>query len=280
MDKTNIPKSFLKKSQRFRTPFSPEKEIGLWVDRIGESVAERQTPQELRELGLYGAVYVERGSGYFITTSAGKQRVSSGDVLMLFPFEAHCYYPQESWDRKWIVWSGTEAAVLERLGYVKTGRPVVRDADGVFLKTYNKLVPLIRREDAGAVLERKVLLLDLLRTLYANRKEGGGGVKRDEAMANAVAFITKNYREDIPVADLAAEAHLSEAHFRRLFKAYTGRSPSRFIAFVRTARAKELLSEGRPIKEVAPLVGYEDMFYFMKVFKKITGVPPGRFQEM
>ena len=50
-----------------------------------------------------------------------------------------------------------------------------------------------------------------------------------------------------------------------------------FITSLRISRAKQLLAEGKSIKEVAALVGYSDVFYFMRIFKKVTGITPGQF---
>ena len=76
---------------------------------------------------------------------------------------------------------------------------------------------------------------------------------------------------------MAARVHLSPTHFRRLFREQTGRTPLRFIIAQRIAAAKRLLASGRSIKETAFAVGYEDVFYFMRVFRKEAGIPAGAF---
>jgi two-component system, response regulator YesN len=57
----------------------------------------------------------------------------------------------------------------------------------------------------------------------------------------------------------------------------------RFTAYlnqVRIGKSKLLLKgSALPIVDIAGLVGYEDQSYFTKVFKRVTGVSPGRYRE-
>jgi AraC-like DNA-binding protein len=78
---------------------------------------------------------------------------------------------------------------------------------------------------------------------------------------------------------LASECNLSPTHFRRIFDKYTGSSPKEFILSMKISKAKQLLSEGKSIKEVAELSGFNDIFYFMRAFKKMSGITAGRFNR-
>ncbi len=79
------------------------------------------------------------------------------------------------------------------------------------------------------------------------------------------------------ISRLSQRVGMSASHFRRLFKEHTGRSPQAFITALRISKAKELLAEGMRVGEVAEHVGYDDAFYFMRVFKQLTGVSAGKF---
>ena len=67
MDFTTMRKLPIYKEQRFRSPLNTEHDIGLWVDRIG-SKSTSEKPLRLRQLGQYGAVYIENGKGYLINS--------------------------------------------------------------------------------------------------------------------------------------------------------------------------------------------------------------------
>ena len=81
------------------------------------------------------------------------------------------------------------------------------------------------------------------------------------------------------LAEVAAACGVSTAHLCRLFQRYAGISPHRLLVQLRMARAAALLLDGqRLVKEIAPLVGYEDPYHFSKVFKRVYGLSPEAFR--
>ncbi len=73
---------------------------------------------------------------------------------------------------------------------------------------------------------------------------------------------------------------MNSAYFSRLFKQVAGVSFVEYLTRVRMEHAKELL-RGDYIKmnEVARLVGYDDVQYFSKAFKKYEGMSPSGFRK-
>lgn len=71
---------------------------------------------------------------------------------------------------------------------------------------------------------------------------------------------------------------LSPDHFRRLFKKETGQTPIEYLIEKRIVYAKQLLessySSNMKIKEISVLSGFNDPYYFSRLFKKITGKSP------
>ena len=79
---------------------------------------------------------------------------------------------------------------------------------------------------------------------------------------------------------LAEKFNLSQSHFRKLFKGFTGLSPVEYRNGLRIERAKELLSRNTvSVSEVALAVGIEDQFYFSRIFKEAEGVSPLRYKK-
>ena len=266
------------RNEHFRTPLTTERAMGLWVDRIGETVnnASEKTPV-FRRLGLYGAVYVKEGNGTFATKTRGQCKVKKNDIMILFPEEPHVYFPQRNWKTKWIAWSGPEAGVLQKTGCISPEFPVIHDQFGLFNHAYEQLAPLMHREDLGAILLRKNIILNMIYELYVCSQTTGKETGRAKEMQEAVLFVKNNFTNPISIPGVASRFNLSVTHFRRLFRCYTGRSPAHFITSLRISEAKRLLSQGTGIKETASSVGYSNVFYFMRVFKKTTGMTAGAF---
>jgi YesN/AraC family two-component response regulator len=73
---------------------------------------------------------------------------------------------------------------------------------------------------------------------------------------------------------------LSPAYFSRIFKEEMGENFNSYVNLIRIEAAKKLLlNEQVPLVDISSLVGFEGQSYFSKVFKKMTGMTPGRFRE-
>lgn len=68
-------------------------------------------------------------------------------------------------------------------------------------------------------------------------------------------------------------------YFSEKFKEHTGKNFNEFLKEFRVKKAKELLAMDRyKVYEVAQKTGFSDVKYFMKIFKEITGVSPGKYE--
>ncbi len=277
MDATRISTLPLYRESNFRTPRGAERLIELWVDRIGRGPG-GQEPERLRILGQYAAVAILSGTGWLLTADAGNVPLQSGDVIILTPQLAAAYFSNPpGWQTCWVVWNGPAARHLERLNYIASDQAVIHHAATIVERSHRALATNIRQADLGAVLERKVMVMEMILELYRIREAGRRKHSATGVGEAAVRYFNHNYRQDPGIAALAADFALSPSQFRRLFKAYCGLSPLEYLLTVRISRAKELLAGGMTIAEVAERVGYHDQFYFMRVFKKIAGVTPGEF---
>lgn len=267
------------KSEKFRTPLNNEKTIGLWVDRIGSGTDRERRKIELRILGLYAAVYIEKGKGFFMSEKTGRIDVGGGDTMLLFPDVPAFYGPEEKWNTKWIVWDGPDAVKLEKMGFFRSSAPVIKTGAYAVRGAHERLSAIIDDEEISSIFERRNIILNMLFDLYKNSRPEEK-MQGNKLMQKAVLLMSASLEKDTPVNDFASRCGLSETHFRRLFKGYTGRSPKDFMNSLKISKAKGYLAGGRSIKETAELLGFTDIFYFMRLFKKVSGIAPGKFQQM
>ncbi len=278
MDKSTFKRYNVCVSEIFRTPLSVEKEIGLWIDRIGINSSPAR-PQNLRILGLYAAVCVESGNGFYYSETSGEVAVNAGDTIIVFPDVPNMYYPETKWDTRFVVWNGPEAVNLEKLGFLSREMPVICNSAAAVIEANKKLLEIIKREDLNSILARKNIALDMILNLHQRSEAGRKQRPTDSTIEKAVNYMRANYQKNISVNEYASYSNLSETHFRRLFKQHTGRSPKEFLISLRISKAKELLSRGVSIKEASALAGWDDEFYFMRIFKKISGTSAGKFRH-
>lgn len=105
-------------------------------------------------------------------------------------------------------------------------------------------------------------------------------VKHVDVIYRAVEFIKRNYMKKITLEDAASYVYLSPSYFSKIFKQEMKMSFNNYLNFVRVEMSKKLLLDEKiELVDISHLVGFEEQSYFCKVFKKYTGVTPGRYRE-
>lgn len=93
-------------------------------------------------------------------------------------------------------------------------------------------------------------------------------------------YIDTNLHRDFTITELNAFTRLGRADFSASFRKVFGLPPKQYITMRRLNRAKYLLLEtDLPIKEIARQCGYQDEFFFHRIFKRYTKIPPARYRK-
>ena len=106
--------------------------------------------------------------------------------------------------------------------------------------------------------------------------------KSSRAIIGSVAeYLETHAVEHISLQSVAEEFGFNYTYLSYLFKKNMGRSPSEYLTACRIERAKELLRREREysVKEVAALAGYDDPYYFSRIFKNNTGLSPSEYRR-
>jgi Response regulator containing CheY-like receiver domain and AraC-type DNA-binding domain len=94
------------------------------------------------------------------------------------------------------------------------------------------------------------------------------------------AYIDSHFQDSISLETIAQRFYVSKEHLSRVFKSFFGENISDYILRKRMEKAKELiLGHKMAIKSVSQMMGYEDIAYFYRVFKKHFGVTPGELRK-
>lgn len=95
----------------------------------------------------------------------------------------------------------------------------------------------------------------------------------------SITYMQEHLDRPLQVATLAALVNVSPSHYFALFKRWTGSAPIDYFGRLRMRKACALLDTTEfSVTEVATALGYEDPFYFSRVFKSVVGVSPSRYR--
>lgn len=263
--------------ERFHAPGKSEFQLGLWIDRIGSSNNPHRKKWQRRMLGLYGITLIESGTAIFESEVTGRVVLQAGDSVLSFPKMVTFYEPAEGCHDKWIVWDGHENAILEKIGILDRSKIIIHDNVGVINQAYALLDKLTGHDTVINIVLRKTIILEMIANLFRLSRQTNKGYSTESHLSKMVSYLTANYASSHATENLFAHFNISPTHLRRVFRNGTGQSPHQFIISLRISKAKELLSRGASISETAHQVGYEDVSYFIRIFHKVAGIPPGRF---
>lgn len=161
---------------------------------------------------------------------------------------------------------------------------------------------LIRFESADAA-DRMMFLFDLLfRVLDANYTEGNfiylsqvlqlilsetyyrekthGTQIQNEHVTKIIRYMYRRLEQNLTLNDITKEFDLSKSYLNTIFQEYTQHAPLDFYINLKMKHACGLLrSTSLRIYEVAARLGYEDPYYFSRIFKKVIGISPRNYRN-
>lgn len=101
-----------------------------------------------------------------------------------------------------------------------------------------------------------------------------------EKMKLILKYIENHYMEKVTIEDIAEETSLSQSHFMKYFKATMGTSFTSYLNDYRlTMAARLLVSSDSSILSIASEVGFENLSYFNRIFKKRFSQTPSAYRK-
>lgn len=102
----------------------------------------------------------------------------------------------------------------------------------------------------------------------------------DAQTLQAIQYLQSHACENITVDDILRKVPMARRALERKFKSALGRSPAKEICRIRIQRARKLLAEtDLSMQDIAEACGYTSYTYLGNVFKKETGISPGRYRK-
>ncbi len=230
----------------------------------------------------YKLVYVLEGCGWF-----NGLPVKSGQGFLMWQNHVNSMSAdiESPWKFIYISFSGSFAEqLIMRAGF--TPEDTIFDIEDIeYIKKLCEEAVYSLCPDRIAEIKMLSLLFDLFslnkkQLFERDMKAASAPSEMSVHVRNAVRFMSKNYRSQIGVSEVAAAAHISEKYLRELIKKETGKSVQTYITDLRISAAKTLLSNSKyNIGEVANLSGFGEYRNFVRVFKDRFGITPTEYRS-
>lgn len=272
---------------RYRKYYEPTEREQLWGLSVRGVGSYHATSGDIdfsgRLFPSFIMALIVNGSGTFWPEPDHPEKINSGTLIRVAPHTWHRYHPDENvgWKQHWVVFDGAYAELLYNRGVLGPPRSYVSVGhDDLLVHGMERLVETSRSETPFISAELRGLLFQVIQRGSELVKRSALG-SRLPAVHAMMDHIERHWRDSIHVEDLSAKFGLSDSHLRRLFRRETGMSPRDYQLSIRINNAKSLLEQQHmTVQEVAWAVGMEDQYYFSRLFKARTGVPPSHWCGM
>lgn len=225
----------------------------------------------------YGFVYVLSGEGEYRFTTGEKIGVKKGDVLFLFPNASYYIMVEKSFGHYTVNFDihedssafGTDSAPFRFLRTENTERLEV---------AFTNLVRTWEQKNGGYEMRAIGHLYELAALFFFD--PAGNAHNTAYRLLHAKEHIDRHFSREITLEHLASISNMSITNFRREWKRVYGNSPMQYRDNLRIYYAKEYLASGYySVLKVAEKCGFSDVSYFVRFFKKKTGMTPNEFKK-
>ena len=229
-----------------------------------------------RGRGIYGISLALSGEAEYRFAGGARITVREGDIIFLPETAAYTIAVSEPYRHYTVNFTAK--------GYIgeENGGVVVHTTENTsaFKDCFRAIIAEREARGVGSELRALSILYSLLAELQrelADTKEAPPYYNR---LLPIKQYIDKNYKKETTLEELALMADMSVTNFRRLFLRAFGTTPIKYRDEVRLSAAKEALASGFvSVSEAAELSGFDDTAYFVRFFKKHTGITPGVFKN-
>ncbi len=226
--------------------------------------------------------YCLDGKGYFDTHRGGYE-LTANQFVILPAHHFHRYQADlnDPWTIYWVHFSGDRLSEFNGLLNIEqyiTPTPIKYDER--FITAWEEMYNALKEGYTLANISYANLCLPRFISLFLFPEVKLNNFQEQDTIAKSIEFLKKNIHKMLTVEDIAGYFNYSASHFSTLFKNKTGSSPLDYFIQIKIRHACQLLDQSMlRIKEIAVKVGYDDPYYFSRLFCKVMGVSPDKYRQ-
>ncbi len=233
-----------------------------------------------RRINEYQMVYIPVGRGS-LEMNGQAYAVESGSLFLLFPDVRHAYHPDPvtGWTEFWVGFRGLQVDAMLANGIISSDKPFYQlGHQARLISGFQTIFEQVKLQSPLYQFRVCAEILRLLAETLSIERLSIQPTRSQKIVERAKSFIEENISSVFDLNGLATEAHLSLPNLNEVFKSYTGMTPYQYCIHAKINRAKEILASGETsVKSISLQLGFDDPYYFSRLFKKKTGVSPSQW---
>lgn len=266
------------------TPSNFAKSNLIFLQEVGELTSVKRHTSERNNLSSFLFFIVTNGSG-IVKYGNTEYEVNTGDCVFLNCINAYEHTSSANlWSLKWVHFYGTNMEAIyekykERGGKVVFSAPNPSEISALIDEIKNIADSSSYLRDMEIHEKLSSLLLNIMRESWHNEGTDLSSEKRKDIRL-IKEYIDNNYDKEIKLDNLAEIYNINKYYLSHIFKEQYGTSITNYVISTRITKAKHFLRfTDMSAKEIANKIGYEDVNYFIRLFKKIENITPGEYKK-
>ena len=239
-----------------------------------------------RTAGIDQAIYIycPKGEGW-CSIRGLRHEVHEGDLLVVPPGEPHAYGANEDkpWTILWFHVTGEDVRLLLSAMGVRSESPVLHlSADPQFPAVFEDVLDVLEHGYASFQILHASRMLGYLISLMIWRARENWRTTPDtkQIISYCITYMKQHIDKPLRLGTLARLAGFTPSYFNILFKQETGYPCMDYLTKLRMHQACQWLdTTDVPVKTIAARLGYDDPFYFSRVFRSVNGVAPKEYRR-
>lgn len=229
----------------------------------------------------YAVVYISGGSGTYRVEDGETQRVGKGCFFLFFPGASFDYGPAagETWDEFYFTLEGPRIQEWLSTWLTEPDRVRQAGADDAYHSKMERIFMLMESGIPGN-LDRAALLLESLLYEWMLNSQPGSRADAADPTVKLMDDLLASIHQPFEAERVCERHHISLSTLRRMIHKSTGYSLHEYVHRLKISEAKNmLLNTHQSVKDTALSLGFKDVFYFSRLFKKYVGVSPQHFRN-